>query len=186
MLAPTFSKRRGNSYRVKPTTTTRPTPVVDAQNALTQTVLAQCETHDKFKALMTRLYDYPRYGCPSKRGERYVYSHNTGLQAQSVLYSAPTPAGEPTVLLDANKLSKDGTERLGDGFGGPGGRMGAREGRGRAAPPPWVPRTGQPPRAASPVSIAQSLARPQVSLTRTSFSKDGKMMAYALSRQVFG
>ena len=40
--------------------------VVDAQNALTQTVLAQCNTRDEFKELMTRLYDYERYGCPYK------------------------------------------------------------------------------------------------------------------------
>ena len=43
---------------------------VDAQNEVTARVLAQCGTRDKFKALMTRLYDYPRYSCPSKQGER--------------------------------------------------------------------------------------------------------------------
>lgn len=37
--------------------------VVDAQNALTESVLAQCDTRDRFKALMTQLYDYPRFGC---------------------------------------------------------------------------------------------------------------------------
>ena len=40
--------------------------VVEAQNALTQTVLAQCDSRDNFKELMTRLYDYERYGCPYK------------------------------------------------------------------------------------------------------------------------
>lgn len=37
--------------------------VVDAQNTLTESVLAQCETRDRFKALMTQMYDYPRFGC---------------------------------------------------------------------------------------------------------------------------
>jgi len=37
---------------------------------LTASVLAQCGTRAKFKALMTRLYDYPRFSCPSKRGAR--------------------------------------------------------------------------------------------------------------------
>lgn len=43
----------------------------------------------------------------------YVYSHNTGLQAQSVMYTVASPGGDekPTVLLDPNKLSKDGTVR---------------------------------------------------------------------------
>jgi len=53
--------------------------VVEAQNQLTQTVLAQCETRDEFKELMTRLYNYERYGCPYK----CVFCHlqlNSGLQ----------------------------------------------------------------------------------------------------------
>ena len=37
--------------------------VVDAQNALTESVFAQCDTRDRFKALMTQMYDYPRFGC---------------------------------------------------------------------------------------------------------------------------
>lgn len=44
--------------------------VVDAQNEVTQEVLASCETRGKFKELMTKLYNYPRYGCPFKRGGR--------------------------------------------------------------------------------------------------------------------
>ena len=36
--------------------------VVDAQNVLTEGVLAQCDTRNRFKALMTQLYDYPRFG----------------------------------------------------------------------------------------------------------------------------
>ena len=44
--------------------------VVDAQNALSQSVLQRCETRAGFKDLMNELYDYPRYGCPYKRGGR--------------------------------------------------------------------------------------------------------------------
>lgn len=45
----------------------------------------------------------------------YVYSHNTGLQAQSVVYTQAeaAPDAAPTVLLDPNTLSDDGTVALG-------------------------------------------------------------------------
>lgn len=85
---------------------------VDAQNKVTQSVLAQCHSQDKFKALMQQLYDYPRYSTPSRHGERYYYSHNTGLQAQSVVYSQRSLDGEAVVLIDPNNLSDDGTVAL--------------------------------------------------------------------------
>ena len=40
---------------------------------------------------------------------RYHYSYNTGLQAQSVLYSQVGVDDEGRMLLDPNKLSDDGT-----------------------------------------------------------------------------
>ena len=39
----------------------------------------------------------------------YVYSHNTGLQAQSVVFTQAAPGADATVLLDPNTLSDDGT-----------------------------------------------------------------------------
>jgi hypothetical protein len=59
---------------------------VEAQNEVTQKFLAECETREKFRERMTALYNYPKYACPFKRGSKYFYFKNTGLQAQSVLY----------------------------------------------------------------------------------------------------
>lgn len=104
---------------------------VEAQNALTQSVLAQCDSRVPFRQLFTKLYNYERYGekpgatgccwgcyrgmrpdschfplalpavhCPTlpplpfaalaagtpyRRGQRYYFSHNSGLQNQSVV-----------------------------------------------------------------------------------------------------
>ena len=48
--------------------------VVDAQNALTDSVLEKCGTREKFKELMTRLYNYERFSCPFKRGARCAWA----------------------------------------------------------------------------------------------------------------
>lgn len=87
---------------------------VEAQNELTQKVLAQCETRDQFKELFTALYDYPKFGTPFKRGNRYYYYHNSGLQQQYVLYGQDSLAAEAVCLLDPNTLSEDGTVALKD------------------------------------------------------------------------
>lgn len=85
---------------------------VAAQNELTSSVLSQCETRQQFNDLLTELFDYPRYSCPRRHGNRYHYSYNTGLQAQGVLYSQGSLEGEESILLDPNKLSDDGTVAL--------------------------------------------------------------------------
>ncbi|GAB4832982.1 hypothetical protein Ancab_007003 [Ancistrocladus abbreviatus] len=85
---------------------------VDTQVKLTETVLQTCETREKFKGKLTELFNYPRYTPPFKRGDKYFYLHNTGLQAQDVLYVQDSLDGKPEVLLDPNELSEDGTVSL--------------------------------------------------------------------------
>uniref|UniRef100_A0A673GB77 Prolyl endopeptidase n=1 Tax=Sinocyclocheilus rhinocerous TaxID=307959 RepID=A0A673GB77_9TELE len=85
---------------------------VNAQNQLTLPFLEQCEIRDIFKDRMTELYDYPKYSCPFKRGNRYFHFYNTGLQNQSVLYMQKNLEAEPSVFLDPNSFSEDGTVAL--------------------------------------------------------------------------
>lgn len=59
---------------------------VEKQVSLTDSVLSTCETREKLRQQITKLFDHPRYDTPFKRGDKYFYFHNTGLQAQSVLY----------------------------------------------------------------------------------------------------
>ncbi|CAB4035514.1 prolyl endopeptidase [Paramuricea clavata] len=61
---------------------------------------------------MTELWDYPKYGCPFKRGGVYYYFYNSGLQNQSVLYCKETIDGEAKVFLDPNALSEEGNISL--------------------------------------------------------------------------
>lgn len=86
---------------------------VEAQNRVTFDYLGQIPQRAAIKARLTELWNFERYGTPFREGGRYFYYKNDGLQNQSVLYTLPTLQAEPTVLLDPNKLSTDGTVALG-------------------------------------------------------------------------
>ncbi|MDG1511077.1 MAG: prolyl oligopeptidase family serine peptidase [Mariniblastus sp.] len=86
---------------------------VDSQNALTFSVIKQLPYRNEIKARLTKLWDYEKFGTPFKRGERYFYFKNNGLQNQSVLYKLKSLEDEPTVLIDPNQWSADGTNALG-------------------------------------------------------------------------
>ena len=59
---------------------------VEKQEALTESVLHTCETRNKLRECITTVFNHPKYGHPSKHGDKYFYLFKSGLQAQSVLY----------------------------------------------------------------------------------------------------
>ncbi|KAG2692878.1 hypothetical protein I3760_08G072400 [Carya illinoinensis] len=85
---------------------------VQKQVKLTESLLEKCEAREKLRESITKLFDHPRYEAPFRRGDKYFYFHNTGLQAQNVLYVQDSLDGKPEVLLDPNTLSEDGTVSL--------------------------------------------------------------------------
>lgn len=85
---------------------------VEEQNKVTFGYLEKIPARAKIKERLTKLWNYERYGIPSKQGGRYFISKNDGLQNQSVLYTMATLDSEPRVVLDPNKLSTDGTVAL--------------------------------------------------------------------------
>ena len=85
---------------------------VEAQNKITFAYLEQIPQRRKIRERITRLWDFERSSAPFKRGKRYFYSYNTGLQNQAVLYVTEDPKAKGRILLDPNTLSKDGTVAL--------------------------------------------------------------------------
>ncbi len=59
---------------------------IDAENELTQNYLAQIPLRETMQRRLTELLNFERYTAPSRRGTRYFYSHNSGLQNQNVLF----------------------------------------------------------------------------------------------------
>ncbi|MGK7879905.1 MAG: prolyl oligopeptidase family protein [Crocosphaera sp.] len=85
---------------------------ISAQNKLTFDYLSTISAREKIKQRLTKLWDYEKYGIPFKKADRYFYFKNNGLQNQSVLYTLKNLEDEPTILLDPNTLSTDGTVAL--------------------------------------------------------------------------
>ena len=85
---------------------------VAQQNKLTRDFLTTATPRENIKARLAHLLNYPRYSAPYKEGDRYFFRKNDGLQNQSVFYTQKTLEGEPSVLINPNLLSKDGTVAL--------------------------------------------------------------------------
>jgi prolyl oligopeptidase len=86
---------------------------VEAQNKLTFGYLEKIPYRAALRSRLEKLYNYAKYGAPFRRGGNYLFTKNSGLQNQSVLYIQKGLDGSPEVLLDPNTFSADGTSRLG-------------------------------------------------------------------------
>ncbi|HVU37475.1 MAG TPA: prolyl oligopeptidase family serine peptidase [Opitutales bacterium] len=87
---------------------------VEAENKLTFGFLDKIPERAVIRDRLTKLWNYERYGVPFKMGGRYFFFKNNGLQNQSVFYTMTSLDAPPTVLLDPNTLSADGTVALAD------------------------------------------------------------------------
>ena len=85
---------------------------VKEQNEVTFGYLNKLPNRDKISRQLTDLINYERIGTPFKKGNKYFFFKNNGLQNQSVLYMTDSLSGEASVLLDPNQLSEEGTIAL--------------------------------------------------------------------------
>jgi prolyl oligopeptidase len=85
---------------------------VESQNKVTNAHLNTLPSRDIFKNRLKQLYNYERFTIPVKKGGRYFYLYNSGLQSQRVLYVRDSVDGAGRVLIDPNSWAKDGAIAL--------------------------------------------------------------------------
>ncbi|MFZ4464643.1 MAG: prolyl oligopeptidase family serine peptidase [Bacteroidales bacterium] len=87
---------------------------VKAQNTITEKYLETIPFRNDLKTRLEKIWNYPKLGVPFKKGDRYFFFKNDGLQNQSVLYMQQNLDAKAELLLDPNTLSADGTVALSD------------------------------------------------------------------------
>jgi prolyl oligopeptidase len=85
---------------------------VDAENKVTFDYLNKIPFRQKIKNRLTEILNYEKYSAPTKVGEYYIFSKNDGLQNQAVIYSQKGINGTPSVFLDPNTMTSDGTASI--------------------------------------------------------------------------
>ncbi|MCB9235001.1 MAG: S9 family peptidase [Bacteroidia bacterium] len=85
---------------------------INAQNEVSFGYLEKIPYRETLRKRLEKVWNYPKYGAPFKKGDHYFFSKNDGLQPQSVLYIQESLESEPHVFLDPNTFSADGTTSL--------------------------------------------------------------------------
>ena len=90
-------------------------PVADwvaAQNAITEPYLAALPLRARLNSRLTELWNYPRVGLPVTENGQLFYPKNMGLQRQAPIYRRSGPDGDPSLVIDPNVISEDGSLSL--------------------------------------------------------------------------
>ncbi|MBZ5658471.1 MAG: prolyl oligopeptidase family serine peptidase [Acidobacteriia bacterium] len=85
---------------------------VEQELAYTRSLLDPLPGRDKINARLSQLLPIGTVGVPQMGGKYYFYTRREGNQNQPVLYVRESLSGTDRVLVDANKMSSDGTVAL--------------------------------------------------------------------------
>ena len=96
---------------------------IATQNEVTSGYLSQLPLRQHFNERITELWNYPKVTIPIREGGRYFFQKNSGLERQAPLYMHTSLATAPTLVLDPNSLSPDGSLSLTQWMPSPDGRL---------------------------------------------------------------
>ena len=80
---------------------------------LTRFCFKDAPNREDIRRSLKEIWNYEKFTCPFKAGESYYYFGNSDERNQDVMYSVrDLDDAQPTVFLDPNELSKEGTSAL--------------------------------------------------------------------------
>jgi len=85
---------------------------ITAQNAITDPHLAALPHRQALNDRLTTLWNYPRVSIPFAEGGHLFYAKNTGLQRQAPVFMRTGLDSPPTLVIDPNAISEEGTLAL--------------------------------------------------------------------------
>lgn len=86
---------------------------VKRENAVTQAYLADIPFRDAIAKRYEELFNFPKEGTPSKVGNLFFSTKNSGLQNQGVIYVRTGLDGTDKVFIDPNQVDAKGTTSIG-------------------------------------------------------------------------
>jgi prolyl oligopeptidase len=86
---------------------------VATSNAVTEPYLESLPLREHFNKRLTELWNYPRVGLPVVEAGTLFYARNAGLQRQAPVYMRASVSAAPTLVIDPNEISPDGSLSLG-------------------------------------------------------------------------
>jgi prolyl oligopeptidase len=96
---------------------------VAASNAVTEPYLKSLPLREHFSKRLTELWNYPRVGLPVIENGHLFYSKNTGLQKQAPIYVRAGLDAPPSLVIDPNVISTDGSLSLAQWMPSPDARL---------------------------------------------------------------
>jgi prolyl oligopeptidase len=96
---------------------------VKAENAVTEPYLASLPLRATFRSRLTELWNYARVGLPVIENGRLFYTRNTGLQRQSPVFVRTSVTAPPSLVVDPNAISEDGSLSLSEWMPSPDARL---------------------------------------------------------------
>ncbi|XP_067622194.1 prolyl endopeptidase isoform X2 [Eurosta solidaginis] len=85
---------------------------IRAQNDISKPFIEEGGVRLYIESKLTKIWNYPKYSCPSRHGECYYFYANSGLQNHNVLYQQKSLSDDPQIFFDPNLWSQDGTIAL--------------------------------------------------------------------------